>query len=306
MTVRIFYFILFILCSCTPSSKKKDTIRVSVLRGPSAIAFAQWMDRAPEIDGKLLTIQIIDSPDLMQAALIKGETDIAALPMISAANLYNKGIRYPLVGCPVWGTLYLVGKEQFFKDDLQSETLHIFGSGTTPDILARYYLKQHHLDYTLNYAFPTAREIMQGLLAGKIKTAVLGEPFLSMALQKDSSLHIIADLNTPDSTLFGFAQTAVIVSPSLAGKQDTISQLLEESCRFAIEKPTEAIEILERHQVFNAGMLTPESIERCKINYVSASEANETIERFLQIINEYEPKALGGKLPDNGFINSEP
>lgn len=303
MTVRVFYFILFILCSCTPSSKKKDTIRVSVLRGPSAIAFAQWIDKTPEIDGRSLTVQIVDSPDLMQAALIKGEADIAALPMISAVNLYNKGIRYPLIGCPVWGTLYLIGKEQAQEDHKEPQTLYIFGSGTTPDILTRYYLKQHHLSYTLNYSFPTAYEIMQGLLAGKIETAVLGEPFLSMALGKDHSLRIIADLNAPDHMNSGFAQTAVIIAPDLTGKAEKINRLLEESCRFATEKPEDAIQILEKHQVFNTGMLTPTSIKRCKINYLPVSDAREDIERFLQIINEYEPKALGGKLPDQGFFN---
>ena len=56
------------------------------------------MKEAPVIDGKPVSVRIIDSPGLMQAALIKGEADIAVLPMISAANLYNKGIRYHLAG----------------------------------------------------------------------------------------------------------------------------------------------------------------------------------------------------------------
>ena len=79
--------LLFILCCCN-SKPKTDAgmIRVSVLRGPSAIAFAHWMKETPVIDGKPLSVRIIDSPDLMQATLIKGEADIAVLPMISAVN----------------------------------------------------------------------------------------------------------------------------------------------------------------------------------------------------------------------------
>ena len=103
--------LLLILCCCNSKPKTDGgTIRVSVLRGPSAIAFAHWMEETPVVDDKPLSVRIIDSPDLMQAALIKGEADIAVLPMISAANLYNKGIRYHLAGCPIWGTLYLVGR----------------------------------------------------------------------------------------------------------------------------------------------------------------------------------------------------
>ena len=154
--------LLFILCCCN-SKPKTDAgmIRVSVLRGPSAIAFAHWMKETPVIDGKPLSVRIIDSPDLMQATLIKGEADIAVLPMISAVNLYNKGIRYHLAGCPIWGTLYLVGRSDKGISGENKSVLHIFGAGTTPDILTRHYLRQHKLNYTLNYSFTTAHEIMQ-------------------------------------------------------------------------------------------------------------------------------------------------
>ena len=101
-------------------------IRVSVLRGPSAIAFAHWMKETPVIDGKPLSVRIIDSPDLMQATLIKGEADIAVLPMISAVNLYNKGIRYHLAGCPIWGTLYLAGRSDKGISGENKSVLHIF------------------------------------------------------------------------------------------------------------------------------------------------------------------------------------
>ena len=167
--------LLLILCCCNSKPKTDGgTIRVSVLRGPSAIAFAHWMEETPVVDDKPLSVRIIDSPDLMQAALIKGEADIAVLPMISAANLYNKGIRYHLAGCPIWGTLYLVGRNDKGISGENKPVLHIFGAGTTPDILTRHYLRQHNTGYTLNYSFTTAQEIMQGLLAGKVDHAVLG------------------------------------------------------------------------------------------------------------------------------------
>lgn len=294
--------LLLILCCCNSKPKTDGgTIRVSVLRGPSAIAFAHWMEETPVVDDKPLSVRIIDSPDLIQAALIKGEADIAVLPMISAANLYNKGIRYHLAGCPIWGTLYLVGRSDKGIFGENKPVLHIFGAGTTPDILTRHYLRQHNTGYTLNYSFTTAQEIMQGLLAGKVDHAVLGEPFLSIALRKDSTLQILADLNRPDSVSSGFAQTAILYAPALKKSQKAIDSLLHLSCRFAMEQPEQAIRILEKEKIFASGMLTPESIERCKIDYRTASEAQENILRFLQLIGQYEPKALGGKMPDEKF-----
>ena len=129
--------------------------------------------------------------------------------MINAANLYNKGIKIKLAGCPIWGTLYLVE-----KTPLKEPALYVFGNGTTPDILTRYYLGRQRSDYPLNYAFNTAGEITQGILAGKVNRAVLGEPFLSIALRKDSSLRITADLNhLTDSDTLGIRPNSGRIHP---------------------------------------------------------------------------------------------
>ena len=206
-----------------------------------------------------------------------------------------------MAGCPIWGTLYLVGRSDKGISGENKSVLHIFGAGTTPDILTRHYLRQHKLNYTLNYSLTTAHEIMQGLLAGKVDYAVLGEPFLSIALRKDSTLQILADLNKPDSASLGFAQTAILYVPTLKKSKETMDSLLNASCRFAVEQPEQAICILEKENIFTFGMLTPESIERCKIDYKTVSEAQENILHFLQLIEQYEPKALGGKMPDEQF-----
>ena len=295
---------LFLLCSiilfsCVETKKENSSLRVSILRGPSAIAFAEWMIHPPVIDGKQAIVSIVDSPEIIRSMLIKEETEIAVLPMISAVNLYNKGVSYQLAGCPIWGTLYLVENGAAHNDS----SLSIFGAGTTPDILTRYYLSRHaNNKYQLNYAFSTPLEILQALIAGRVNRAVLSEPFLSIALAKDSTLRIIADLNGQQSHK-GFAQTAVMFHPSLATKRSTIDSLLERSCSFANNSPHEAIQILEEKKIFAPKTLTPESIQRCKIDYQTAAEIKEGLPAFLNLINEYEPKSIGGRLPDDGFIS---
>ena len=46
-------------------------------------------------------------------------------------------------------------------------------------------------------------------------------------------------------------------------------------------------------------------IERCKIYYLSAIEAKDAVMGFLRLIEQYEPKAVGERLPDAGFIPQE-
>ncbi|SEF53782.1 ABC transporter substrate-binding protein [Parabacteroides chinchillae] len=296
----LFIVLLYIAgCKKTEKGKEQDVIRVSVLKGPSAIAFAQCLEFPPVVNGKAVSITIADSPDIIQASLIKGEADIAVLPMISAANLYNKGIRYPLLGCPLWGTLYLIGKN--FPSS--KNELYLFGTGTTPDILTRYYLDRKRLTYSMNYSFSTAPEVLQALLAGKAEMVVLSEPFVSMALRKDTTLRIIGDLNNPEGLSPEFPQTAIVCNILLSEDASQLDSILRASCQFAVEHPVEAIRILEERHVFAPGMLTPECIERCKIYYQTAKEAQQSIDSFLRLIEQYEPKALGGRLPDSSFIS---
>lgn len=265
------------------------------------MAFAQWLEQPPVIEGKRVAVTVAESPDIVQAALIKGEADIAVLPTISAANLYNKGVRLEMAGCPIWGTLYLVG-----RTGSNDSTIHIFGRGATPDILTRHYLSNEGQQPPLNYVFQTAGEITQGLMAKKINRAVVSEPFLSIALRKDTTLRIIADLNRTETSEMGFAQTAIVLTPDMSALRDTLNSLLAESCRFANERPEETIRILEDKKLFAPGMLTPEAIRRCRLDYKSGQEAQAEIDTFLRLIFQYEPKAIGGKLPDARFITSLP
>jgi len=284
---------------CIPDKGKNETIRVLLLRGPSAIAFAKWIDEPPQFNGKTFKVEIYDSPEKILVSLIRQEADIAILPMINAANLYNKNSPYILAGCPLWGTLFIVGRELV-------STLHLFGTGTTPDILARYYLQHNNLDYQLSYSFGSAAETAQALLAGKANAAVLSEPFVSLVIQRNSSLHILADLNNPDGKGAGFAQTAVLLHPSLKQQQAQIDSLISESCLFTGTNPEKAISILENAGVFNQGTLTREAVKRNKIHYLPALEAENEIYSFLQVIESYKPKAIGGKLPDSRFIHGQP
>ena len=295
----LFFILILLLTGCQSSSNKE--IRAVVLRGPSVMAFAQWLEQPPVIEGKRVALTVAESPDIVQAALIKGEAEIAVLPTISAANLYNKGVRLEMTGCPIWGTLYLVG-----RTGSNDSTIHIFGRGTTPDILTRHYLSNEGQQPPLNYVFQTAGEITQGLMAKKINRAVVSEPFLSIALRKDTTLRIIADLNRTETSGMGFAQTAIVITPGLSASRDTLDSLLAESCRFANERPEETIRILEDKKLFAPGMLTPEAIRRCRLDYKSSQEAQAEIDTFLRLIFQYEPKAIGGQLPDARFFTSRP
>lgn len=303
-------WILILACSCSGAKKMPETIELRILRGPSALVFAQLMNNPVKINGRTLSVKIADSPEIIQAQLIKGEADIAVLPTISAANLYNKGIKYKLLGCPVWGTIYLVGRNKNAGiTSLKGNTVYMFGQGTIPDIVTRCYLMQQGIsnkDVTFNYTFTTPGEVTQALLSQRAETAMLSEPFLSVALKKDTTLRILANLNNQGNNNTGFAQTAIVIAPEMEKNRAILDSLMLQSCNYTRNNPEQAILIMEKKKVFTPGMLTPESIERCMLRYVRAIEAKDELFHFLNIIYSYEPKALGNKLPDMSFVNYMP
>lgn len=299
--ISILLSALLLLASCGKKQEERKSIKIDILRGPSVIALAHWLDNPPFINGIKADVRVIDSPQIAQAGLIKHESDIAVLPTISAANLYNKGVAIKMAGCPIWGTLYLVE-----CDADENSDLFIFGQGTTPDILTRYYIKKSGLDYTTNLTFQTAGEVTQGIMAGKIRRAVLGEPFISIALQKVNDLRVTADLNILSNDKGnGFAQTAIVYKSNLEQFKEEIDKAIKESCDMATNNPKETIRILEEKKIFAKGALNEESIKRCKIDYQPAGEAADKVMSLLELIMDYEPKAIGGKLPDASFIGMQ-
>lgn len=299
-TIYLLILSLFLFIACNrKTSPEQSTIRVAVLRGPTAIVFASWMNEAPIIEGRKVEITIVDSPEQMQAILISGKAEIAALPMITAANLYNKGVKYRVAGCPVWGNLYLVESSRTLPGD---SSLYLFGAGTTPDILTRYFCREKGISYQYNYTYPTVREIVQGIYAGKINRAVLAEPYLSMVLQKDTTFTILADLNSPTGKKTGFPQTAILYHPSIKVPEDSINYQLTIAALHATQHPEETIRILEEKEIFPSGILTSESIQRCNIHYLTTREIEREIRLFLELIYQYEPRAIGGHIPENSFF----
>jgi len=92
--------LVVLLLSC--SKKPSDTIRIGVLEGPSAVSFIQLIDQPTLIEDKKIEIIIKSEPLQIQALMMQGELDFAILPTVMAANLYNKGLGYRMVACPIW------------------------------------------------------------------------------------------------------------------------------------------------------------------------------------------------------------
>lgn len=299
-----------ILVSCT--RKSSETIRIGVLDGPSAVSFIQLIDHPPVIEGRKVEIIIKSEPQQIQALMMQEKLDFAILPTVMAANLYNKGVNYRMVACPVWGTLYVLTNTSATKvSSLKNQSISLFGQGSTADILLQRMIDQKRIgNVSIDYSLSNNSDIARALKLRKIKFAVVSEPMVSRLLAQDSTIHILTKLTCEEFLLNNyknvFVQTAFLVSSRLSiNNKVLVEQVCEaysESCNMLTERPEHAAKLLVKNKILPDSVIARRSIPLCNINYVSSFAIAQELDSYLRIFYAFAPKSIGGKMPDKDFI----
>lgn len=295
--------------SCT--KKQPETIRIAVLFGPSAVSFLHMMDEDTIIAGKKVEISVLNEPQQIQALMMQGKVDFAILPTLMAANLYNKGVEYQMLACPIWGTMYILANDTTRTlNGLEGKSIAVLGQGATPDVLLRRVLTQHGINAKSDYTFTTHAEISQALLMHKVTNAVVSEPMVSNIISKDSSIHIVAKLTCEDKVSDSgsdlFVQTAFLVSKRFSTEKPLLVQQISDryaaSCAYCNEAPENTAKLMLKYKLSIDIEVARKSIPLCNIRYVAAADIAEKINSFLNIFYQFNPKSVGDKMPDNKFI----
>lgn len=303
------------LFSCHP--QEKEPITIGLLDGPSVLSFIHMMTDSVNVEGRPIQFIIRSEPLQLQALMMQEKLDFAILPTVMAANLYNKGINYQLLGIPIWGTLYLLSNDPQTKElnDLEKQTVHIFGQGATADVLFREMLHQEKLnDVQTDYSYVSNSEIARSLLYKNIQHAILSEPLVTEILQTDSTIHIVRKISCEGRGEYSstniFAQTAFLANHHTINSFPDITRqivsLYSQSCsRVNNELDSSALKLVKQGY-YNDAQLAKLSIPRCNINYVPAGEIKSDIMYYLKIFYTFEPRSVGGKMPDPAFIATLP
>lgn len=303
-------FAVIFLSSCSGNSP--ETIRIGVLEGPSAVSFIQLIDKPAVLDGQKVEIILKNEPQQIQAMMMQGELDFAILPTVMAANLYNKGVQYHMVACPIWGTLYILTNSNVHKiTELKNKTISVFGQSSTSDVLLQRMIQKYKVsNVRIDYTLSTNSDIAQALRLKKIKFAVVSEPLVSKLLARDSSIHCVSKLTCEEFLLNSnkniFVQTAFLVSDRFIAHKPTlvarVCELYSNSCNFINEQPEKAAKLLIKHKIASDSALAKQTISLCNINYVGSFAIEEEINSYLKVFYNFDPKSIGGKLPDKDFI----
>ena len=288
-------------------------VRVSVLNGTTGFGAAQLMDAAKKGNAALkYNFTVETDATVINAGLINGSVDIAALPTNAASVLYNKtegGVK--VLALNTLGVLYVVenGNSVNSLSDLAGKT--VYCPAQNPEFIFRAVCqlgKVENVTIDTSYAQPAA---LMGAVATSSEgmIAVLPEPVLSVAMSKNSNLRVALDLTeewSKNSETPSLVQGCIVVRTAfLEDHPVEVTKFLEEyktSIEFLNTNVSEASSMVVDLGIYaGAAAVAEKAIPKCNIVYMDGEEMQAALSSYLEVMHGIAPASIGGKLPDANF-----
>ena len=280
--------------------------------GLPAIAVAKLIKEKPEVKaGYNINYTIEKSSESLVTSVMKSEPDIAIVPSNVAATVFNKNKEYKIAGTVGFGSFYIgTTNENQTLEDLKGKEVYNIGKGLTPDIIAKTILKDKGIDVDkdINFSYVDGvNELAPIILAGKTQYAIIPEPALSTAQSKNEKFNVILDLNEEwkkiNNSQYGYPQSTIIVKKDLSENHKAFVKELLAQVKAGTEWVYTDKETLgtycEEIGVSAKKPIIIKAIDKSNIKYVDIKDSYKEYETYFQKLNEFDPKTIGGSIPDD-------
>lgn len=279
--------------------------KIAALNGPTGLGLAEIKaDRSYAYD-----VEYYSDPQEVGPLLIKGEVDIAALPLNMAANLYKKTDgKIKMLAINTLGVLHVLSKDDSIKSvaDLKGKTVYSSGQGATPEYIVNYILRKNGLepgkDVTIEYK-TAHNELATLAVEGSVDICILPEPFASKVLAKNESYKRVLDLTEE----WGKVSSAKLAQGCLVARADYIEQnpeiikefmsFYEASVNFVNNENNAGAVFLAKNGYFDTPQLAADTIPNCNIVFITGEEMKKTATENFTVLFEANPASVGGEIP---------
>ncbi len=340
--VRIFALLMalsmiFVLAACSPKDEQPpldndndndnadalDTnlqINVTVLSGTTGFSMAPLMQN--KADGKATlnyNFKVESDASVVNAALINGTVDIAALPTNAASVVYNKtNGAIQILTVNTLGVLYLLdnGNNITSFEDLRGKT--VAAPAQNPTFIFQYLCEQNGLkvgkvgdtdaDVIIDNGYTSPAELQANVAAGNVTLAVLPEPLVTIVKSSNADVKVAMDLTaewnkvSPENSL---VQGCIVVRREFAEQHPAeVAAFLKEyeaSVNFLMNNVNEAAEMVAAQGIFAKAAIAAKAIPNCNICYMTGEEMKTAMSNFLSIMLQVQATSIGGKLPGDDF-----
>ena len=328
LTLALFMLVsLFTLSACsgkknnnettppdTTAETKPEKIRIITLAGPTGMGMAKLIeDNTNKKTNYNYEFTIASAPDQVSPEVIKGNFDIACVPVNLASVLFNKTEgKIKVIGVNTLGVLYMLENGNTINSisDLKNKTIYATGQGSTPEYILRYVLEKNNIDPDKDVKIEFLAEHSE--LASKLKTnavaiGMLPEPQVTVATTGGSSARIALDLTeewnkVSDYTLI---QGCIIVRKEFAKEYPkAVEGFLNEyknSVDYVNNNVEEASNLIEKTGIVAKAAIAKNAIPNCNICLITGDEMKNSIKQMLDVLYKANKASVGGKLPTDEF-----
>jgi len=298
----------------TETPVERAELRIATLKGPTGIGMVQMMEN-DELDTSAVdyTFDLVGAPDQIIGKVVQGEVEIAAVPtnLAQILNVKTEG-QVQLLAVNTLGVLYVLenGEEIQSIEDLKGKTLRSSGKGASPEYILNYVLAENGLtdDVTVEYAVEHG-ELATTTTAGDTALALLPQPFVTSTLLGNSDVRIALDLTKEWEKVTGgsvLPMGAIIVNKAYAeANPEVIASFMAEyqaSVEFVNASPVDAGLLVEKFGILPKAALATKAIPNCNITLIDAQTSKESVMKFYEILKGYDPKSIGGSMPEDSFF----
>ena len=304
--------ILMLLLALTVSCAAAENVRVAALKGPTAMGMVKMMQ---DDAGATYDFNVIVAIDEINAKLVKGELDIAAVPANVASVLYNKtkgGVKG--LSLITRGMLYVLEKGDTIQTiaDLEGKNIIAAGQGSTPEYVTNFILEANHVQANVEFKSEHA-EVTTLAVSGLADIILVPEPHVTNVLTKDPSFRIALDVTrefAAAAQLKGFenaqlSMSVVIVRTEFLEKNpEAVKKFmvdLEGSIAFTVENVEAAAQEIAAHGIIPAAAVAQKALPNCQLVFIAGEEMQAQAAALYEILHAAKPASVGGKVPDEGF-----
>ncbi len=302
---------LLVGCGGAPESAH---IRIAGLKGPTTIGLVKVIEDAEnDKTHNDYEFTVAGTADEITPLLLKGELDMAAVPANLASVLYNNSNgKIVTVAINTLGVVYIVEKGDTIADlsDLRGKTIYATGQGSTPEYALRYILKENGIDpdKDVNIQFKSQPDEVVALLKKSDSgIAMLPQPYVTVASNNVEGLEVKIDLNKEWEKLETESMflTGVMVARRefLEENEEAVGEFLKEykaSTEWVNANVDEAAALVEKVGIVKAP-IAKKAIPFCNITYIDGGKMQTALSGYLKVLYDMNPKAVGGKLPNEEF-----
>ena len=313
MSILLVLLMLVALFPGCAAAEEPTVIRIGSLKGPTTMGMVKLLsDNEAGLTAVKYESTVVANATELMPLFLRGELDVLALPVNAGAVLYNKSqAGATLLAVNTLGVLYIVekgGETITSVADLKGKTIYATGKSTTPEYALSYLLSQNGLDIATDVTMEwksEASEVVAQISTLDSAVALLPQPFVTVAQTKVEGLRVALDMTAEWANVGSTLITGglIIRTAFLNEHPEAVKTFLEEyaaSTQYVNENVEEAAALVEQYIGVAAGV-AKKAIPACNIVCMTGEEMKAAAEKYLTVLFELNPDAVGGAMPEESF-----